>query len=133
MEHFFPQIQVKTKKKRSSPKMKHFFSPNSSGDLRSDAHQSQIIGEDADEDHTQIIGADVYPPSPPSFSTTACSACGHLLQDLIHLFLAYLASESLCNSSFGLISASGVWLNCWVSSKFGCFPIPRKRLGSTTT
>ena len=28
----------------------------SSTDLRSDAHQSQIIGGDADEDHTQIVG-----------------------------------------------------------------------------
>ena len=36
--------------------MKHFFSPNSSGDLRLDSHQSQIIGGDADEDHTQMIG-----------------------------------------------------------------------------
>ena len=35
------------------------FFPNSSGDLRSDADQSQIIGgggEYADVDHTQIIG-----------------------------------------------------------------------------
>ena len=38
--------------------MEHFFSANSSGDLRSDAHQSQIIGGEADEDHTQIIGGD---------------------------------------------------------------------------
>ena len=38
--------------------MEHFFSPNSSGDLRSDAHQSQIIGRDTDVDHTQIIGGD---------------------------------------------------------------------------
>ena len=45
-EHFFSQIQVKTKKKGGgSPTMEHFFSPNSSGHLRSDAHQSQIIGE----------------------------------------------------------------------------------------
>ena len=82
MEHFFPRVQVKTKKKtktkRSSPKMEHFFpriqvktkkkkvftkngtlfSPNSTGDLRSDAHLSQIIGGDADVDHTQIIGGD---------------------------------------------------------------------------
>ena len=36
--------------------MAHFFPPNSSGNLRSDAHQSQIIGGDADVDHTQIIG-----------------------------------------------------------------------------
>ena len=52
MEHFFPQIEV--------------FSPNSSRDLRSDAHQSQIIGGDADEDHTQIIAGDI---SPPGFGT----------------------------------------------------------------
>ena len=43
MEHFFPRIQVKTKKKRSSPIMDHF-SPNSNGDLRSDADHNQIIG-----------------------------------------------------------------------------------------
>ena len=49
--------------------MDHFFSPSSSGDLRSEAHQSQIIGGDADVDHTQIIGGDnvkllgrIYPP-----------------------------------------------------------------------
>ena len=56
--------------------MEHFFSPNSSRDLRSDAYQSQIIGGDADEDHTQIIGGNtvkllgVYIPTIPSrFST----------------------------------------------------------------
>ena len=45
-----------------------------STDLRSDAHQSQIIGGDADEDHTQIVGG-VYSqiiggdisPCPPWF------------------------------------------------------------------
>ena len=49
--------------------MEHFFSPNSSTDLRSDAHQSQIIGGDADEDHSQIVGGytvkllgGTYPP-----------------------------------------------------------------------
>ena len=54
--------------------MKLFFSPNSSGDLRSNAHQSQIIGGDADEDHSQIIGGDtvkllgdISPPPPPGF------------------------------------------------------------------
>ena len=36
--------------------MEHFLSSNSSVDLRSDTHQSQIIGGDADEDHTQIMG-----------------------------------------------------------------------------
>ena len=51
--------------------MEHFFSPNSSGGLRSDAHQSQIIGGDADKNHTQIFGGDtvkvlggIYPPHP---------------------------------------------------------------------
>ena len=49
---------MKTKKKRSSPEMEHFFPPNSSTDLRLDAYQSQIIGGDADEDHAQIVGGD---------------------------------------------------------------------------
>ena len=67
---FFPaKTKKKQKKTRSSPKMEHFFSPNSIGDLRSDAHQSQIIEGDADVDHTQTIGGDtvqllggIYPP-----------------------------------------------------------------------
>ena len=36
--------------------MEHFFPPNSSEHLRSDAHQSQIIGGDADVKHNQTIG-----------------------------------------------------------------------------
>ena len=36
--------------------MEHFLCPNLSRDLRSDVHQSQFFGQDADEDHTQIIG-----------------------------------------------------------------------------
>ena len=78
MEHFFSpnsvEDQKKKKKKRSSPKKEHFFPPNSSEHLRSDAHQSQIIGEGADVHHTvlkllrggysQIIGG-IYPPTPP--------------------------------------------------------------------
>ena len=51
--------------------MEHFFSPNSSTDLRSDAHQSQIIGGDADVDYTQLFGGiqsnywgGYIPPSP---------------------------------------------------------------------
>ena len=43
-------------KKRSSPNVEHFFSPYSSGHLRSDAHQSEIIRGDAYVDHTQAIG-----------------------------------------------------------------------------
>ena len=60
MEHFFSANSGKDPKKRSSPKRKHFFSSKSSGDLRSDAHQSQIIAGDADIDHTQIIGGTDY-------------------------------------------------------------------------
>ena len=41
--------------------MERFFPPNLGKDLRSDAHQSQIIGGDANEDHTQIIGGDISP------------------------------------------------------------------------
>ena len=83
--HFFPRIQVKTKKKRSSPEKEHFFPPNSSGDLRSNAHWSQIIGGDADEDHTQIIGGGysqiiggIYPPFPPGFGTPAYTSTNKL-------------------------------------------------------
>ena len=50
--------------------MEHFFFPNSSGHLRSDADQSQIIGGDADVECTQTIGGGysqiigrIYPPS----------------------------------------------------------------------
>ena len=74
-EHFFPEFRWRPQKK-SSPKMEHFFSSNSSGDLRSDAHQSQIIGGDANEDHTQTIGGNtvkllgrLYLPIPPGFGT----------------------------------------------------------------
>ena len=68
--HFSSPNSAEDQKKRSSPKMEHFFR----GNLGSDAHQSQIFGEDADEDHTQIIGGDtvkllegIYPLIPPGF------------------------------------------------------------------
>ena len=58
--------------------MEHFFPSNSSGHLRSDAHQSQIIWGEADVDHTQIIGGGysqniwrIYPPIPLGFGTPA--------------------------------------------------------------
>ena len=47
---------METKKKKVFTKNGTLFFPNSSGHLRSDAHQSQTIGEDADVDHTQTIG-----------------------------------------------------------------------------
>ena len=74
LDHDFVQVSKLSKdKKRSSPKMEHFFSPNSSGHLRSDAHQRQIIRGNADVDHTQTIGdtvkllGDISPPPPPGF------------------------------------------------------------------
>ena len=78
MEHFFSPNsgEDQNQKKSSSPQMEHFFPPNSSGHLRSDAHQSQIIGRDADVDHTQtiggysqIIGGVYITPIPPGFGT----------------------------------------------------------------
>ena len=54
---------MKTKKKVFT-RNGTLFSSNSSTDLRLDTHQSQIIGGDADEDHTQIIDGDISPPSP---------------------------------------------------------------------
>ena len=86
MEHFFPRIQVKTKKKRSSPKMEHFFPRiqvktkkkgfhqnwntffprNSSGDLRSDANQSQIIGGCSYRPYSNYWGGH-FPTYPPGF------------------------------------------------------------------
>ena len=60
--------------------MEHFFSPNLSGGLRSDAHRSQIFGGDADEDHSQIIGGNTVkllggyiPPIRLGFGTPAFS------------------------------------------------------------
>ena len=47
---------MKTKKKKGFTKNGTLFSANSSGHLRSDAHQSQIIWGGADVDHTQTIG-----------------------------------------------------------------------------
>ena len=75
---FSPNSGEDQKQKRSSPEMEHLFSPNSSTDLRSDAHQSQIIGGDADDDHTQMLGGysqiiagDISLSSPPGFGTIA--------------------------------------------------------------
>ena len=62
---------------------------------------------------------------------TSCSACGHL-QDLNHVLLDCLASESLQIYLWLCSLHIGVWLNCWVSAKFRCFFISRKGLGGTT-
>ena len=55
--------QVKTKRKRSSPKIEEFLPPKVSEDQknpkiiqRSDADHSQVVEGDADANHSQIIG-----------------------------------------------------------------------------
>ena len=76
-EHFFPpnsgEDQKKKEKKGLHQKRDTFF-PISSGRIRSDAHQSQIIGEDADVHHTvlkllgdtdKLLGGYIHPPPPP--------------------------------------------------------------------
>ena len=86
-EHFFPQIQVKTKKGLFQ-KLKHFFSPNSGEDQKKGSSARaenffpqfalsctpfQIIGGDAEVNHFQTIGekepnfwGDIS-PHPPGF------------------------------------------------------------------
>ena len=72
LDHDFFQVSKSSEdQKKVFTKNGTLFSPNSSGDLRSDAHRSQIFGGDADEDHTQIIGGiksnywgGYIPPSP---------------------------------------------------------------------
>ena len=72
---------------------------------------------------------------------SACSACGHPLQDLNHLLLDRPASEPLRKSIFGsslslfLIYGPdlGVWPDCWVYADFLRAPITRKGSGNTTT
>ena len=49
-------MNTNKKKKKIFTKHGTLFSSNSRGDLRSDAYRSQIIGGDADGDHSQIIG-----------------------------------------------------------------------------
>ena len=71
---FFPN-SGEDQKKKVFIKNGTIFSPNLSGHLRSDAHQSQIIVRFADVDHTQtigggynqIIGGDIS-PHPPRIS-----------------------------------------------------------------
>ena len=82
--------KTKKKKKKGCHQNWNTFSPNSTGHLRSDTHQSQIIGGDADVDHTQTIGGytvkllgGIYPLIPPRVSaplTTVlfCSNVRHI-------------------------------------------------------
>ena len=55
LDHDFFQVSKLSEEQKKDLHQKwNIFSPNSSGDLRSDAQQSQFIGGDADVDHTQI-------------------------------------------------------------------------------
>ena len=65
MEHFFSPNSGKDQKK-SSPKMKHFFPRNSSRDLHTDAHQSQIIGGCRCRPYSNYWRG-IYPSIPPGF------------------------------------------------------------------
>ena len=75
-EHFFsPNSDEDQKKKRSSARIEDFFPK-----FTLSRTPIQIIGGDADVDHSQTIGWDTakllggyIPPSPPGFGTTACN------------------------------------------------------------
>ena len=61
-------------KKRSSPNERKLSSPNSSGDLRSNAHQSQIIGGMQVQTILKLLGEiqsnwGIYLPFPLGFGT----------------------------------------------------------------
>ena len=60
LDHEFVQVSKlsEEQKKKVFTKNGTLFFPNSSGDLRSNADQSQIFWGDADVHHTQIIGGD---------------------------------------------------------------------------
>ena len=74
MEHFFPQIQVKTKKKKKVfHKNRTLFSPN----LHAQMYTHSNYWGDADVDHSQTIGedtakllGDISLPSPHCFGTS---------------------------------------------------------------
>ena len=92
MEHFFSPNLGEDQKKRSSSDIEHFFSPILGEYQKKKVFSKnrklffpkftlrctpiQIIGGDADVDHSQTIGGDTakllggyIPPSPPSFGT----------------------------------------------------------------
>ena len=59
LDHDFVRVSKLSEeqnKKKVFIKNGTLFSPKSTGDLRSDAHQSEIIEREADEDRIQIFG-----------------------------------------------------------------------------
>ena len=77
LDHDFFQVSKlsEDQKKRSSPKERKLCSPNSSGDLRSNAHQSQIIGGMQVQTILKLLGeiqsnwGDISPHPPLGFGT----------------------------------------------------------------
>ena len=82
--------------------------------------------------HSLLLSSYLYRISRKENS--ACSACGHSLQDLNHLLLDCPATEPLRKSIFGSSLSMVQTLGCGptVGSKLRA-PIPRKGSGSTTT
>ena len=100
LDHDFFEVS----KLSEDQEMEHFFSPNSGKDLRSDAQQSQIIGGNADEDHTQIIGGiqsnywgDISPP-PPRVSVLLLLRLRRLIvsREDVQLTDSFIFKQSLC-------------------------------------
>ena len=93
MEHFFSLNSGEDQKKRSLTRIEHFFPKFT---LR--CTPIQIIGGDADVDHSQTIGGDTakvlggyIPPSPPCFGTPAsvqrfCPYCERTFSGVLKLF-----------------------------------------------
>ena len=77
LDHNFFQVSKlsEDQKKRSSPKERKLCFPNSSGDLRSNAHQSQIIGGMQVQTILKLLGeiqsnwGDISPHPPLGFGT----------------------------------------------------------------
>ena len=80
MELFFPQIQVKTKKKVFR-KNRTLFSPN----LHAQMYTLSNYWGDADVDHSQTIRGDTakLSPIPPCFGTPVSENCDFCLKSLI--------------------------------------------------
>ena len=128
MEHFFPQIQVKTRKKDLYKKWNSFlpqiqvktkkkvFSKSgtlfpefhcSIGQLRSDAHQSQIIGGGCRcrpysnywGGFSQIIGGDISPNPPSRVSAPLVLEIPNLACGLVFINVFQKADFELITSS----------------------------------
>ena len=114
LDHDFVQVSKlgEDQKKRSSPKLKHFFWPNSGEDQKKrssprmehffsrilgrpglDAHQSQIIGRDT----VKLFGGYIFPRISAPLLTTKCRRDANL-QNLA--FISFSDLNHRKNSSF---------------------------------